>query len=171
MKIIRFLKKKKKKGRSCLVNEDSLSLTVTLSFLLPASGGSVNPLWVHGRTSAQRQHGADRPLLCYLDCGSDFPRFDSDAIRLRWFTHQKGKKPLWGPFLVTMVCRFVGLVVQIKGLGITCTKTDFLWMQFHCISSQATVVVNLKYLAWHKLDKEINEKQSIIWVLNSKIKI
>lgn len=55
---------------------------------------------------------------------------------------------------------FVGgaLIVQTKGLGITCTKTDFLWMQLQCSSSQATVVVNLKYLAWHKLDKEGNEK-------------
>lgn len=52
-----------------------------------------------------------------------------------------------GPFLATMVYRWDSYS-PVKALGMTCTKTDFLWVQFQYISSQATVVINLKYLTW-----------------------
>jgi len=55
------------------------------------SGWSFNTWWVYGRPAAQWQHRTNGTLLCYLYRGNNFSCVYKNAIRLRWFTDQKGK--------------------------------------------------------------------------------
>lgn len=155
----------------CVFNSYFCPMNSTTSFdphlfLWPSSGGSLNPLWVHGWSSAQWQHRTDGPLLCYLDCGSHFPRFHSDAIGFRWFTHQKGKVAPWGQHLAAFMCKW-------GSLGLDVTKP---WHKLGLLSPglkvsvalpPATVVLNLKYQQSTILSPEPNdweEEGPAVWL-------
>lgn len=60
--------------------------------------------------------------------------------------------------------RFVGEahLGQSEGRGLMYMETGFLWIRPWGRSPQATLVMGLKYPAWHKLGKEMHEKQSVV---------
>lgn len=135
---------------SCLMNRTAHFWPSPFA-LWPSSGRSFNPLWVHGWSSAQWQHGTDSPLLCYLYCGSNFPRFHTDAIRFRWFTHQKGKAAPRRQQLFAFMCKWGSLGLDGDHALAHTDWGCFPQAQSQCRSSSSYSCIESKIPTWRHL--------------------